>query len=196
MASLPHRPSLPDGAHWDQADTSSFQNNLGEIRSSPPTTMGGMQTVVHFVRTHLGVAIAATAAAVVLVGGLLAFTLIGGGGSQSAAAGPSSTTSTSVAGANAKGGSARANGRGVRGQITAMTASTWTVKSSRGTLFTVEVSPTTTFGTPSAPLRASDFSVGDQIAVIGTRTKKSVVATRIAKEKAAAGASAASTTVP
>jgi hypothetical protein len=50
----------------------------------------------------------------------------------------------------------------------------------------VEVTAGTTFGGPAAALRASDFAVGDQIVVIGTRTRTTVTATRITKARAAA----------
>jgi hypothetical protein len=49
---------------------------------------------------------------------------------------------------------------------------------------TVDVTAATVFGTKAAPLAASDFSVGNEVVVIGTRTGTSVQATRITKPPA------------
>lgn len=72
-----------------------------------------------------------------------------------------------------------AAGKGVRGQITAETGSTWTVTNSKGRAFTVTVSPQTMFGTAAAPAAAAQFPVGTTVRVVGSRTGTAVTATRI-----------------
>ena len=85
-------------------------------------------------------------------------------------------TSTPVAGTKAE--------QGVRGQITAITATTWTVTTAKGKAFTVTVSPQTVFGTKAAPATAAQFPVGTMVRVTGPRTGATVTATRIALAKA------------
>jgi hypothetical protein len=53
-----------------------------------------------------------------------------------------------------------------------MTGETWTVTSAKGVAVSVEITPSTQFGTKAAPLSASDFAVGDTVVVAGTRTKR------------------------
>jgi Domain of unknown function (DUF5666) len=74
--------------------------------------------------------------------------------------------------------------RGVRGQITAETATTWTVTTAKGKAFTVTVGPQTAFGTKAAPATVAQFPVGATVRVIGTRNGGTVSATRIALAKA------------
>jgi electron transfer flavoprotein alpha subunit len=80
--------------------------------------------------------------------------------------------------------------RGVRGQITAETATTWTVTTAKGKAFTVTVGPQTVFGTKAAPATAAQFPVGTTVRVTGARTGATVTATRIALGKAKPAASA------
>jgi hypothetical protein len=146
---------------------------------------GGMKKIRGFLRNHLGAAIAGATTAVVLVGGLLILTLVGGGSSAPAAANvtsPPTTVAPTPPAAPASGTAAKR--QGVRGQVTAITGSTWTVMSARGVPVTVDVTSSTMFGTKAAPLTATNFAVGDQIVVAGTRTKGSVTASRIAKAPA------------
>jgi hypothetical protein len=155
--------------------------------------MGAMHKIAGFIRNHLGAAIAAATAAVVLVGGLLILTLVGGGGSSSAAANASSSPSTTLAPSHKASGRGAAAKHAVRGQITALSATSWTVTTSKGAAVTVDLSSSTAFGTKAAPLTASNFAVGDQVVVSGTRTKSTITATRIAKAPAAAGATTPTT---
>ena len=72
--------------------------------------------------------------------------------------------------------------RGVlRGTISSISGSTWTVESQRGVTVTVKVSSSTVFGTPAQTQRASDFAVGDPIIVIGAANGTTVTATRVVK---------------
>jgi hypothetical protein len=77
----------------------------------------------------------------------------------------------------------KAAAKGVRGQITAETGSTWTVTNAKGRAFTVTVNGQTAFGTAAAPGTAAQFPVGTTVRVIGSRTGKAVTATRIAPAK-------------
>lgn len=89
--------------------------------------------------------------------------------------------------------------KGVRGQITAESGSTWTVTNAKGRSFTVTVNGQTAFGTTAAPGTAAQFPVGTTVRVIGSRTGKAVTATRIAPAKspgAAPSAPAAPTGAP
>lgn len=93
----------------------------------------------------------------------------------------------------------KAAAKGVRGQITAESGSTWTVMNAKGRAFTVTVNGQTAFGTAAAPGTAAQFPVGTTVRVIGSRTGKAVTATRIAPAKspgATPSASAAPTGVP
>ncbi|MGZ8178337.1 DUF5666 domain-containing protein [Williamsia sp. SKLECPSW1] len=71
--------------------------------------------------------------------------------------------------------------RGVAGTITAMNGSTWTIQTVQGDPFTVTIGADTKFGTAKAPAQASDFAVGDRIAVSGKRTGTTVDAVRVVK---------------
>jgi hypothetical protein len=74
--------------------------------------------------------------------------------------------------------------RGVHGQVTAETATSWTVVTAKGKAFTVSVGPQTVFGTKAAPATAAQFPVGTTVRVTGTRKGTTVTATRIALVKA------------
>ncbi len=122
-----------------------------------------------------------------LIGGVLTLTVVGTGGSGgAAAAGTTPTTSTTVAPPTAAASGKHKAAKGVKGQVTAIDGTTWIVASAKGTSITVDVTPTTAFGTTAAPLTPAAFKVGDQIVVVGTRTKAAVAATRIAKAPAPA----------
>jgi Domain of unknown function (DUF5666) len=148
--------------------------------------VGGMKRIIRFVRSHLLPVVAAVTVAVVLIGGVLTLTLVGTGGSGGAAAASTApTTSTTAAPAAPAAAGHRKAAKGVKGQVTAINGTTWTVASAKGTAVTVDVTATTAFGTPTAPLTPAAFKVGDQIVVVGTRTKAAVAATRIALAPAA-----------
>jgi Domain of unknown function (DUF5666) len=154
-----------------------------------------MNKIRGFVRSHLGAAIAAVATAVVFVGGILILTLVGGGGGTPAAAGSTTTTTLAPPGSKASRGKGAAQRRqGVRGVITAINGNTWTVTSAAGVPVTVDVTATTTFGTKKLPLMATDFSDGDRIVVLGTRSGTTVTATRITMGAQPGGAATTTTT--
>jgi electron transfer flavoprotein alpha subunit len=86
--------------------------------------------------------------------------------------------------------------QGVRGQITAETATTWTVTTAKGKAFTVTVGPQTVYGTKAAPATAAQFPVGTMVRVTGARTGTTVAATRIALGKAKPATPATATPAP
>ncbi|NEN05751.1 hypothetical protein G3T36_07680 [Diaminobutyricibacter tongyongensis] len=67
----------------------------------------------------------------------------------------------------------------VRGTITSISGSTWTVDTQRGVSLTVEVTSSTQFGTPVQSGSASDFAVGQEIIVVGSRSGDTVTADRV-----------------
>ncbi len=73
--------------------------------------------------------------------------------------------------------------QGVRGQVTAETATSWTVTTAKGKAFTVTVGPQTVFGAAAAPATAAQFPVGTVVRVVGTRNGGTVTATRITRAK-------------
>ena len=77
--------------------------------------------------------------------------------------------------------------RGIRGTITAINGSTWTVVTKAGPTVSVAVTSTTVFGTKQAPETASAFTTGSSIVVLGTRSGDSLVATRVIMPKDGAG---------
>ena len=157
---------------------------------------GGMKKFAHFVKTHVGAAIAAAACAVVLVGGVLLLVLLGGGSSSNASASTTTTTATTIAApAAGKGRGTGTRRQGVHGQITSINGDVWTVTSAKGAVATVDLTPSTIFGTKAAPLRASDFSVGDAVVVVGTRDQSTVIATRVTMPRASAGSATTTTTL-
>ncbi len=139
---------------------------------------------------HIGPAIAAATVLVVLVGVL---TLVPGtGGSAPAAIASPPTTSTTLAPTTAGAPAGTNHRQGIKGQITAINGSTWTAGGRPGASVEVELTPTTV-STKAAPLSATSFKPGDQIVVIGTRTKATVMATRIGEAPAEVGGSATTT---
>jgi electron transfer flavoprotein alpha subunit len=84
--------------------------------------------------------------------------------------------------------------QGVRGQITAETATTWTVTTAKGKAFTVTLGPQTVFGTKTAPATAAQFPVGTAVRVTGPRNGATVTATRVALGKAKPAPTAAPAT--
>ena len=87
--------------------------------------------------------------------------------------------------------------RGVlRGTISSISGSTWTVESQRGVTVTVKVSSSTVYGTPAQTQRASDFAVGDSIIVIGAANGTTVTATRVVKTNGVSKAPSSPTPSP
>ena len=69
----------------------------------------------------------------------------------------------------------------VRGSVTAIDGSTWTITTARGASITVDTSSSTAYGAPGQTRKASDFAVGDEVIVIGERSGATVTASRILK---------------
>lgn len=69
----------------------------------------------------------------------------------------------------------------VRGSVTKMAGSTWTIMTARGATLTVDTSSSTAYGAPGQNQKASDFTVGDDVIVIGERSDGTVTAARILK---------------
>jgi Domain of unknown function (DUF5666) len=112
-----------------------------------------------------------------LIGALAAATVaVAGCSNAPAAPPPPPAASTPVPGTKAE--------QGVRGQITAITATTWTVTTAKGKAFTVALSPQTVYGSKAAPATAAQFPVGTMVRVTGPRNGATVTATRIALAKA------------
>ncbi|CAM5281020.1 DUF5666 domain-containing protein [Leifsonia shinshuensis] len=67
----------------------------------------------------------------------------------------------------------------VRGTVTKISGSTWTVQTQRGATLTVVTSSATAYGAPGQTQKASDFAAGDEVIVVGARTGTTVTALRI-----------------
>ena len=67
----------------------------------------------------------------------------------------------------------------VRGTITDISGSTWRIDTQKGVTVTVEVSSSTQFGTPNQSESASDFAVGQEVIVLGSRSGDTVAAVRV-----------------
>lgn len=67
----------------------------------------------------------------------------------------------------------------VRGTIMDISGSTWTIDTQKGVTVTVEVSSSTQFGTPNQSESASDFAVGQEVIVLGSRSGDTVTAVRV-----------------
>jgi ABC-type Fe3+-hydroxamate transport system substrate-binding protein len=73
----------------------------------------------------------------------------------------------------------------LRGSISAENSGSWTVTTAKGVAYTVNISPTTTFGTKKAPATEQSFPVGNNVVVMGKRTGTTIDATRIAAARSA-----------
>lgn len=69
----------------------------------------------------------------------------------------------------------------VRGSVTKIDGSTWTLMTPRGATLTVDTSSSTSYGAPGQDQKASDFAVGDEVIVVGERSGATVTAARILK---------------
>ena len=59
--------------------------------------------------------------------------------------------------------------QGIRGTISALSGTSWTVTTKAGSQVTVEITPTTRFGTAAASATQANFVVGSPVVVVGTR---------------------------
>jgi hypothetical protein len=140
--------------------------------------------------------LAVAGVAVIALGGGVAYAALDGSSTSIAATSPTTATSTTLPASGSTTGSTSKRGRHLRvlrGQITAISGSTWTVESRDGIAITVVITPTTQFGTRAAPSSQSSFNVGNQVGVAGTRTgPTTVTATRIVVPRTTAESSTAS----
>jgi len=67
----------------------------------------------------------------------------------------------------------------VRGTIASISGSTWTITTQRGASVTVDVTSSTRFGLPNGSKSASDFAVGQEVIVVGSRSGDTIEASRI-----------------
>ena len=86
--------------------------------------------------------------------------------------------------------------RGAVGTITAIDGNTWTIDTHAGTAVAVTVNGDTAFGKKGTSITASDFSVGERVAVVGTRSGDAVTATRILHLPVRSHAAKRSTSTP
>ncbi|MGH3550242.1 MAG: hypothetical protein ACRDQU_19435 [Pseudonocardiaceae bacterium] len=70
--------------------------------------------------------------------------------------------------------------RALRGTISAENGNAWTLNTVKGTTYTINITPTTVFGTKKAPATAQSFPIGAEVVVMGQRSGTTVNATRIA----------------
>jgi hypothetical protein len=157
-----------------------------------------MAQLTALLRSHRRVA-EATVAVIALAGGVgIGFGISDLGGSTSPVVDSMPTPPTNAP-AVAPQGKGEAKAQGIRGQITAENGSTWTVLSRVGETVTVDITPSTQFGTRAQPASASQFVTGSRVAAIGTRSGTTVTATRVVVPKPAAnpgGAGPPTTTPP
>lgn len=67
----------------------------------------------------------------------------------------------------------------VRGAIASISGSTWTITAQNGNSETVQLTSSTRFGGPNQSAGASDFVVGEQVIVLGSRSNGTVTASRV-----------------
>jgi hypothetical protein len=138
---------------------------------------------------HRG-AILAVAVVAALGGGVAAGALTAGSSSTLASAAAPTTTTTAPPSP-----AARRGAHGVRGKVTAVSPTRWTVQTASGQTVTVEITSSTRFGPKVVPAK---IAVGDEIVVAGSRAGTSVTAARIgmARHSSAPGSAATATTGP
>jgi uncharacterized protein DUF5666 len=139
------------------------------------------------VAAHRLLSAAVAGTAVLVVGAAIAFGLLSSTTSTAVTSSPTTGPTTTVAAGPASGAAsgpssspARRRSRALRGRVTAMSSTVWTVQTAAGITVTVEITPTTAFGTRAAPSSAASLAVGDDVTVAGARQGTTVTATRIA----------------
>jgi hypothetical protein len=140
---------------------------------------------------HRPLATAVAGAAVLVVGAGIAYGVMSSATSTAVTSSPTTSPTTSPPATAAPGSApgaptapssspARRRPRALRGRVTAMSSTAWTVQTAAGVTVTVEITPTTAFGSRAAPAAASSLAVGDEVIVVGARHGTTVTATRIA----------------
>ncbi|MFF1634006.1 DUF5666 domain-containing protein [Leifsonia sp. NPDC058248] len=67
----------------------------------------------------------------------------------------------------------------IRGTIASISGKTWKIETLRGGAVTVRITSSTVFGAPGESKSASDFAAGDEVAVAGSRSGDTIVASRV-----------------
>lgn len=147
--------------------------------SLPVLTVGCMNRKHHLVRAGL-----------ILVAVLAVAGAVGGGYAWGHSASPSSGTVAQSAPATSPPSTPKAATKGnktankskepaAHGQLTAINGDSWTVQTAKAGVVTVTVNGSTKFGTEKKPGARTDFTVGSQVAVTGTKSGDTITATRI-----------------
>ncbi len=139
-----------------------------------------MRRITDFLRSHTRGTVITAVGLVVALGGGIAAAALTSGPSSNAAATAAPTTSTTVPatpgrGSAAAGSHARAR-HVVRGTVTAIGPTSWTIKTAAGLPVTIQISSSTHFGPRVVPSR---IAVGDDVVVAGVRSGATVTAARI-----------------
>ena len=152
---------------------------------------------------HRLLSTAVAGAAVLVVGAAIAYGLLSSATSTAVTSSPTTSPTTTAAASPASGATtaptsspARRRPRALRGRVTAMSSTAWTVHTAAGVTVTVEITPTTAFGTRAGPTSAASLAVGDDVIVAGARHGTTVTATRIAVAPTARPGPTTTTPVP
>lgn len=156
----------------------------------------GMAEGPSFVRRHpLAVGIIAAALAVVVVSGLTAWGVgTAVAASYDTAASAPVTTAVSVPPAVGARKGATAAHSVVRGTITGIAGSAWTITTRAGATQRVKVSAATAYGSKKVPARASDFAVGTAVVVVEKSDGDAKTAVRVTAAKSGGAAATAPST--
>ncbi len=114
------------------------------------------------------------------VGAGVAVAASGGSGGLAVGTGIVASTPSAAAPAPTDGSSARNGAHVIRGTITAVTPTGWTVHTKAGQTVTVVVGPKTHFGTKAAPQSRAQLTIGSPVAVAGVSSGDTITATRVA----------------
>ncbi|HEY2205950.1 MAG TPA: DUF5666 domain-containing protein [Pseudonocardia sp.] len=96
------------------------------------------------------------------------------------AGGLATTACSHSGGTAASGAGGHHGGRGVVGTISAENGTTWTVTPARGGApVTVDITPTTQWGSKAAPATQQSFPVGSRVRVAGSRNGSALSAIRV-----------------
>lgn len=175
----PNEPTRPYESHDNSGEPDAAAPYAAQQPTSRPSAISRHRTAI------------LTGVIGLIIGGVVGG-LIGWGATDNSS--HSSTSAPVAAPAHHK--SAKPAHHGVRGSITAISGDSWTVRSPKGAGVTVTINSSTAFGTAKKPQQASDFAVGDNIVVVGTRNGSTVTATRVAKATTHANQPTAPTSQP
>jgi hypothetical protein len=134
-------------------------------------------------------------AVAVLGAGGIAYAATSDGSSPSPA--PTTTTTTVPSSVSRQHSGAAVKRHVVRGTVTAVHGTTWTVRTAKGITITVRITAQTRFGTKAAPATATSFPVGSKVGIVGRRTgQTAITATRVYTPKVKPATTSPTTTAP